>query len=183
MDPSFLGQLMLFAGNFVPLNYVPCNGQLLQISEYDALFYLLGTTYGGDGQTTFGVPDLRGRAPQHFGNGLGLTPVTLGEISGTESNTLTSAQLPGHNHVLTATVTPACSSTDDEFSTTPGGNFLRRFPNVNTYSTTQDGESAQSAPFNIPLLPSGYGLPIDNTQPTLVLNFCMCTAGIFPSQP
>ena len=183
MNPTFLGQLMLFAGNFVPRGYVGCNGQLLSIAEYDTLYVLLGTTYGGDGVTTFGVPDLRGRAPQHFGQGLGLPSVALGQISGTETITLTSAQMPAHNHTLTATVTPSCSSTDDEDSTSPVNSYPRAFPGTNTYSTTQNGQTGQAGSFNIPLMPTGSGYPMDNTQPSLAMTFCMATEGIFPSQP
>ncbi|MGK4567520.1 phage tail protein [Flavobacterium sp. 3HN19-14] len=181
MEP-YLGQIMLFAGNFVPVNYLPCDGSLQSIAENQALYMLLGTTYGGDGMTTFGMPDLRGRAPQHFGTGNGLQPVTLGQVNGSETNTLSTSQLPSHGHTFTATVAPACNNSDEETSADPAGNFLRRFPNTNTYSNTQNGQTGQSAPFNLNLMAAGASFPLENTQPSLAMTFCICSAGIYPSQ-
>ena len=182
MEP-FVGQLMLFAGNFVPVGYLPCDGSLQPISEYQVLYMLLGTTYGGDGMNTFGLPDLRGRAPQHFGNGLGLQPVVLGQLNGSENNTITAGQMPGHNHTFTATVTPSCNSTDAENADTPVNDYPRRYTGVNTYSTTQNGQTGQSAPFNIPMSASGSSLPIENLQPSMAMTFCISSVGIYPSQP
>src|SRR3954453_18765030 len=102
MSEPFIGEIKLFAGNFAPRGYALCNGQLLAISQNPALFSILGTTYGGNGQTTFGLPDLRGRVPMHAGQGPGLTPRSLGEQSGTETVTLLSTQMPAHSHSLTA---------------------------------------------------------------------------------
>src|SRR5438105_10342167 len=100
MSEPFLGQIMLFGGNFAPRGWAFCNGQIMSIAQNTALFSLLGTTYGGDGITTFALPDLRGRAPVGQGQGPGLSNITLGEASGTESITLTIANMPGHNHTL-----------------------------------------------------------------------------------
>jgi microcystin-dependent protein len=182
MEP-YLGQIMLFAGNFVPKGYLPCDGSVQPISQYDALYTLLGTTYGGDGTTTFGMPDLRGRSPQHFGQGPGLRDYALGQMSGAEAITVTSAQMPAHNHVFTATVAPACNNSDDESSDDPTGNFLRRFPSTNTYSASMTGQTGQSDPFNIPMMPAGASMPISIDQPSLAMTFCICSEGIWPSQP
>ncbi|AWI25770.1 phage tail protein [Flavobacterium pallidum] len=181
MQP-YLGQIMLFAGNFIPVGYLPCDGSLQSIAENDALYNLLGTTYGGDGMTTFGMPDLRGRAPQHFGTGPGLKSYTLGQMSGSETVTLTTAQMPAHNHVLTATVAPACNNGDEESSDNPVGNYLRRFPGTNTYSANMNGQTGQSDPFTIPMMPQGGSQPMDICQPSLVMTFCICSSGIYPSQ-
>src|SRR6187200_2070228 len=100
MSEPFIGEIMLFAGNFAPRGWAFCNGQLLSIAQNTALFSLLGTTYGGDGQTTFALPNFQGRFPMHWGNGSGLSLRTLGEVSGTESTTLTINNLPAHTHPL-----------------------------------------------------------------------------------
>src|SRR5262245_26202423 len=106
MSDPFIAEIKMFGGNFAPLGWATCDGQLLPISQYTALFSLLGTTYGGDGVTNFALPDLRGRVPMHPGQGPGLSPRTLGEKAGTETVTLTTAQLPAHNHAANC-VTPA----------------------------------------------------------------------------
>jgi microcystin-dependent protein len=102
MSNPFLGQVIIFAGNFAPKGWAFCNGQLLAISQYTALFSLLGTTYGGDGRTTFGLPDLRGRVAVSAGQGPGLSNYTLGEQTGTETVTLSTQQMPQHNHIVNA---------------------------------------------------------------------------------
>ncbi|MEM8909888.1 MAG: tail fiber protein, partial [Bacteroidota bacterium] len=98
MEP-FIGQIMMFGGNFAPRGWALCNGQLMPISQNQALFSLLGTTYGGDGRTTFALPDLRGRAAMHAGHGPGLTDRRLGQRSGTETNTMNTLQMPSHSHI------------------------------------------------------------------------------------
>ncbi|MGZ8186418.1 MAG: phage tail protein, partial [Methylobacter sp.] len=100
MSEPFIAEIKMFGGNFAPRGYAFCNGQLLSIAQNTALFSLLGTTYGGDGKTTFGLPNLQGRIPMHPGNGAGLTPRVLGEQGGEESVTLTTTQIPGHSHPL-----------------------------------------------------------------------------------
>ena len=103
MAEPFLGQLMLFGGNFAPRGWALCNGQILAINQNTALFSLLGTTYGGNGQTTFALPDLRGRAPLHAGQGPGLSPYALGQVGGTENVTLLATEMPAHTHAQPAT--------------------------------------------------------------------------------
>src|SRR6266496_5051174 len=106
MADPFLGEIRIFAGNFAPRGWAVCNGQLLAISQNTALFSLLGTTYGGDGRTTFGLPNLQGRAPMHQGQGPGLTPRTLGEQAGSQTVTLIANEMVSHNHAMVASTSP-----------------------------------------------------------------------------
>lgn len=166
MDP-FVGEIRLFGFNFAPLGWVACQGQTLPIARYSALFSLLGTTYGGDGRTTFAVPDLRGRLPVGFGHGPGLSPYVQGQMGGQEQVTLQAAQLPTHNH----TVAAASSAT--------AKNPSNAFPAV-----TADGTSYGSTPdmsMNSTMVGGGGGSqPHENRAPYLALNWCMALEGIFP---
>src|SRR3954447_19768884 len=117
MAQPYVGEIRMFAGNFAPAGWAMCAGQLMPISENDALFNLIGTTYGGDGQSTFGLPDLQGRAPLHMGQGSGLSSYVIGQNGGVESVTLTTQQMPTHNHAAQVSTNPASASS-------PGGNFL-----------------------------------------------------------
>ncbi len=182
---QFVGQLMLFGGNFAPVGWLQCNGQLLPISEYDVLYTILGTTYGGDGVTTFGLPDLRGRVPVHAGNGSGLPPVALGQMSGSESVTMTQSNMPSHAHPAAVSVTPGCNSTDDEADPSPVGNYLIQRPAGNTYVNTQNGQTGPGTlgVITATVSATGNSTPISLSQPTLTINYCIATQGIFPSQP
>ena len=113
MAEPFVGEIRMFAGNFAPRGFAFCDGQLLAISQNDALFALLGTTYGGDGRTTFALPDLRGRVPVHAGSGPGLTRRTLGQRAGSEQETLTLSQIPAHNHNMRALDKPGGKATGE----------------------------------------------------------------------
>lgn len=165
MPSPYISEIRLFTFNFAPKGWAFCNGQLLPINQNQALFSLLGTTYGGDGRVNFGLPNLQGRVPMHQGSGL-----TLGELGGETTHTLTMAELPNHNHVVngspkTATVT------------TPAGNYL----------ATSPGNVYVQPPGNTSLMPAavrtvGGSQPHDNMSPYLVLNFCIALQGIFPSQ-
>src|SRR5213083_1523824 len=117
MSEPFIGEIVMFGGNFAPRGWAFCNGQLLAIAQNTALFSILGTTYGGDGQTTFALPDLRGRSPVHAGQGPGLSTYARGEQGGTEQVTLRAVELPPHNHILYASKADATASS-------PGGNSL-----------------------------------------------------------
>jgi microcystin-dependent protein len=163
----FLGEIRMVGFNFAPQGWAMCNGQILPISQNTALFSLLGTQYGGNGQTTFALPDLRGRVAIHLGQGPGLSPYTQGEILGTESITLNTNQIPAHTHsVLT--------SKDEETTNRPNG----AYPTIGgVYATTQDGAA--------PMAPSsgvGGSQPHENRQPLLVMNFVIALEGIFPSR-
>jgi microcystin-dependent protein len=162
----FLGSIILFAGNFAPRGWAFCNGQVLAIAQNQALFSLLGTTYGGNGQTTFALPDLRGRVPIHPGQGPGLSPVDLGEISGVEVVTLTTSQLPPHTHPQPAT--------NGEQTTNRPNNALPARGGV--YSNESDGSLLH------PTLTVGGGQPHENRQPFLGLNYIIALEGIYPSR-
>ena len=175
MDP-FIGTVIMFAGNFAPRGWAFCDGQLLSISSNSALFSILGTTYGGDGRTTFGLPDLRGRAPVHAGSGPGLTTRSLGTKSGAEAVTLTEAQIASHNHNMG--VANAIGTTD-----APAGNVLARprvagaDPPVNAYTTPQNEQLKADA-----ITMTGGGQSHANMPPFLVINFIIALVGIFPSR-
>jgi microcystin-dependent protein len=188
MSEPFIGQIALFAFNFPPKGWGLCNGQLLPINQNQALFSLLGTTFGGNGQTTFALPDLRGRVPAGVGIG-GANPV-LGESAGAEAVTLTVAQLPAHTHALnttklTATVRAANSGGNQP--TAVGNTFAIVNPgSTQAYSSTPDGDmQASSAAFGgaAPTQDTGSSQPHENRQPYLVLSYCIALIGIFPSQP
>jgi len=164
MSSPYVGEIRMFGGNFAPVGWMLCEGQLLPISEYDVLFNLIGTTYGGDGQSTFGLPDLRGRLPMHQGNGF-----TLGEIGGVESVTLTISQMPSHNHT-------ALASTGSTAQTLANGNCLSQGPDI--YEQNTAGNAAMSPA----LSPVGGSLPHNNFQPYLCVNFIISFEGVFPSQ-
>lgn len=170
-----IGEIRLFAGNFAPRNWALCQGQILSISQNTALFSILGTTYGGNGQTTFALPDLRGRVAVSQGQGPGLSPVDLGQVSGAENVTLTTSQLPAHNHSMQV------NNNTTGMATTAQGNFLN--------SKTESGESvAASGPSSAATLnPTTIGItggsqPFSIMQPYLGLNYIICLFGIFPSR-
>jgi len=169
MDP-FVGEIRMFAGNFAPVGWAFCDGQLLAISQNDALFSLLGTIYGGDGQSTFGLPDLRGRVPIHMGTGPGLSPRVIGSKGGSENVTLTTAQLPGHTHVFSAS--NAAGSQSD-----PTGAVLAASPSVDLYI-----EEAPFAALNTASMTNaGSSQPHTNLQPFQCVNFIIALFGIYPS--
>jgi microcystin-dependent protein len=167
MSSPFVGEIRIFAGNFAPVGWELCAGQLLPISEYDVLFNLIGTTYGGDGQSTFGLPDLRGRIPVHQGSGF-----VIGQSAGVETVTLTQNQLPAHTHAFTASANNAVTANAE-------GNVLAQTPSYTPY--------IGGAPANTPLAPSsvsavGGSQPHDNLQPYICINYIISTFGIFPTQ-
>ena len=173
MSDPYLGEVRMFGGNFAPRDWAPCDGRLLSISEYDALFNLLGTTYGGDGQTTFGVPDLRGRLPIHAGTPHGGSTYTLGESAGSESVTLTTAQLAAHSHPLLASASPADGAD-------PTGNVLAGSDSQSFYGPANpDKAAAMNTGF---VTSAGGSQPHYNMQPFLCVTFIIALEGIFPSQ-
>jgi len=171
LDP-FIGELMLFAGNFAPTGWALCQGQLLSIAQNTALFALIGTTYGGNGQTTFQLPDLRGRVPIGTGQGPGLSSYFLGQLGGTESRTLLQAEMPPHSHAI--------ASTDNNGSlVNPSGAFLARDPS----GSPAYGATATTTMHPTMVASSGSGLPHSIMQPYLTLNWCIALQGVFPSRP
>lgn len=170
---TFLGEMMLVGYTFCPRNYAEANGQLLAISSNTALFSLLGTNYGGNGQTTFGLPDLRGRAPINQGQGPGLSPYVLGQWGGQESFTLLVSQMPMHNHLVNATNTTADK-------TGPGGKFLALASGgVSIYHEGPANKVMDPAMITL----TGGSQPVGHRGPYLTMRWCIATSGIFPSRP
>ena len=168
----FIGQILIVGFNFAPRGFALCNGQLLPIAQNTALFSLLGTTYGGNGQTTFGLPDLRGRLPIHQGQGPGLSPRSLGERSGVESVTLVSTQMPQHTHTLNAV-------SESGNVGAPANAFLAATGSLDPEYRLA-GTAVQLAPTAIGSV--GGSQPHDNMPPFLVVNFVIALEGIFPSR-
>ena len=171
MSEQFIGEIRMFGFNFAPEGWALCDGQLLPISQNAALFSLLGTTYGGDGKTTFALPDLRSRVPIHQGQGTGLTSYTQGQAAGAETVTLTATQMPGHSHTVHASSSAAASNV-------PQGRALARSQS-NAYTAQPDGTTVMNAKV---LANTGGSEPHPNIQPCLVVNFCIALTGIFPAQ-
>lgn len=172
MSEPYLGSIHMFGGNFAPRSYALCDGQLIAITQNDALFSLLGTIYGGDGRTTFGLPDLRGRLPMHMGQGPGLSERRIGAKFGGETETLTVNQLPSHTHTVGATTTAA----DDP---SPSGNiFADTGDNLSVYQTP--GAAMTLAPNSVTT--SGGSQSHENRMPALCINFIIALYGIYPSR-
>ncbi|WP_266170876.1 phage tail protein [Dyella subtropica] len=175
MSQPYLGEIRLLSYTFAPVGWADCDGSYLSIADNDALFQLLGTTFGGDGVTTFCLPDLRGRLPLHQGQGQGLTNRLLGERSGVEAVSLTAGQLPAHLHSFSAT-------SDTASSVTPGSSVqLGGLSGDYMYTSDISGRASES-PASTMISPTGGSQPHDNTMPTLTVRFCIATQGIFPSQ-
>src|SRR5215212_3360912 len=168
MGTPYLGEIKIMSFNFPPLGWALCNGQLLPINQNQALFALLGTTYGGNGQTTFALPDLRGRVPISSGQGPGLESYNLGQTGGTEHVAITPAQMPAHNHPLNI-------HSGKSLQTSPIGNLLA---NGSIYTNeAANGVAAASAVAN-----AGSGQAHENRQPYLTLNWIIALQGVFSSQ-
>lgn len=184
MEPFFLGEIRAFGGNFAPRGWALCDGQLLPINQNDALFSILGTIYGGDGRTTFGLPDLRGRAALHAGQGPGLSNRRQGERAGSEAVTLNSTELPGHNHP--ASVTIHCNNTvNAPDSIDPEGKYLGDVPGTaNNHLYADAPETGKyMAPQSLNLPNTGNSQPHNNMQPYLAINYCIALQGMYPSRP
>jgi microcystin-dependent protein len=178
MSAEYIGGIKLFAGNFAIVDYAFCSGQLVAISQNNALFALIGTQFGGDGVNTFALPDLRSRVPIGQGQGVGLTGRTIGQVGGSESVTLSNAQLPAHTHALNAT-------TASTTSVTPGPTLMTGTLNANdgTFyeSPTNIGFTATNLNANA-VAPNGSSLPHSNIQPSLAINYLIALFGVFPSR-
>lgn len=169
MSEPFIAEVRIFAGNFAPRSWAFCNGQLLPISQNTALFSLVGTIYGGDGRTTFGLPNLQGRAAMHPGRGPGLTPRTLGQSGGAETVTLSQTQLPSHNHVLNVEADERAEESE------PNGQVLA--------AAEQYGDDATpSAMSNQAVTSAGGGQAHNNMQPYIAINYIIALQGLFPSR-
>ena len=180
MSTAFVGEIRCFGFNFAPYGWALCNGQLLPIQQYAALFSILGTTYGGNGQTNFALPNLQGQVPMHWGSGPGGFTTVLGEVQGSTAVTLMSTQMPIHNHTITASSIAAGAGSERSAGPTatsyigpsanPNAAFLSPAPTIN----------APFSPKAITL--TGNSIPHENMQPYLVLTFCIALVGVFPSR-
>ena len=170
MADPFIGEIRIFAGNYAPRGWAFCNGGTLEVSENPALFSLLGTTYGGNGRTTFGLPNLQGRVPRGVGEGAGLSKTSLGQPSGSDTVTLSANQMPSHNHALEAT---------SQFFGTSGDPTNRTFDDITQYqdSITNSVNLSDQA-----ISSQGSGQSVDNLQPYLVLNYIIALEGTFPNR-
>ncbi len=183
---GYIGEIRMFAGNFAPRNWAFCQGQLLAISQNTALFSILGTTYGGDGRTTFGLPDLRGRIPYESGNGPGLPDVRMGAKAGTETNTMTTLTMPSHNHMVAVTKdkikipvgegTREEAAPDDAYLTTQAANFYA------SAATAGQHYAPLIAQLSATLGQTGSQQPYNNLQPFLAMNYVVCLTGVYPSR-
>jgi microcystin-dependent protein len=175
----YLGAIFIFAGNFAPSGYQLCQGQLLPISQYTALFSILGTTYGGNGTTNFALPDLRGRAPIGQGTGPGLSPVLLGQVGGSQNVSILQSNMPAHNHTVAVSAPVGGAGQSG-----PQNNYLagtndgagNPYPTYNATSTA--GATLAAASVSI----AGQGLPLSVESPYLGINYIIAMVGIFPSR-
>jgi len=175
MSVPFVGEIRLFGFPRIPTGWLACNGQLLSIAQYDVLYAVLGTTYGGDGQTTFAVPDLRGQLPVHKGSGPGLTPRALGQFGGKETVTLLASQLPAHTHSLHATTVVANAAAPGTTSE------LGALSNDVMYATDIIGTNPLVMGASS-VSETGGSQSHDNVMPTQTVSFCIAYQGIYPSQ-
>ncbi len=171
MAEPFVGEIKMFAGNFAPRDWAFCDGQLLAVSQNDALFSLLGTMYGGDGRTTFGLPDLRGRIPIHAGSGPGLTPRQIGRKAGSEKVTVTTNQLPSHTHKFKV-------SGDGGTDVNPNGKVLTGSPNIRVYREAVPNEPMGASS----TLPVGGNQSHNNLMPFTCVHFIIALFGVYPSR-
>jgi microcystin-dependent protein len=179
----YLATVTIFAGNFAPQSWMFCNGQLLPIAQYDALYALIGTTYGGDGQTTFALPDLRSRVAVHPGQGQGLSAIQLGQVGGSENRTLLSSNIGLHTHtLLTLTGKFGCSTTAGN-KNDPTNNVPAVTTNINSYNSA--GGAATMGPTTCTTstpVTIGGNQPISTVSPVMAMNYIIAVEGIFPSR-
>ena len=182
MDDVILAEIRLFAGNFAPLGWALCQGQLLAISQNTALFSLIGTYYGGDGRVTFALPDFRSRIPVGLGTGPGLSTYELGQQGGSQSVVLQANNLPQHTHPVTGTVTMnatgAAGNTD-----TPANAYPATLAGTEMYATTTNASLLGNMQHNLAVGTTGGTTPVSIIQPVLTLTYIIATSGIFPSRP
>lgn len=172
MGTPYVGEIRMFGGNFPPAGWMTCSGQLLPISEYDTLFNLIGTTYGGDGTSTFQLPNLSGRAPVHMGTARTGTVYNIGLPAGVETVTLTTQQIPNHTHPAIADNNTATTN-----QTSPSSNFYGHTATTNVYSSVATGLHTM-----MNLTSTGGSQPHENMQPWLAVTFIISLFGVYPSQ-
>lgn len=181
---AFIGEIRMFAGNYPPRDWALCNGAILQITQYSALYSIIGITYGGNGTTNFALPDLQGRVPLGMGNGQGLSSRTIGSKGGAETATLTVAQLPMHNHptIVTSASGTTNTASSDKLLASPSAVQVNATTAkaVNIYTTSTGNNSVQLAPSSS--VSQGGNQPHDNMVPFATINFIICINGIYPSR-
>lgn len=173
MSDQFVGEIRMFGGNFAPMDWAMCDGSTLQISQYDVLYAVIGTFYGGDGTNNFKLPDLRGRVPVHMGQGPGLTPRSIGNSFGTEVETLQTVHIPSHSHAISAGGPGTTAA--------PGGNYPGDSAGFSLYSTAAADSLMNQA--SVGSTPPTSAQPHSNLMPSLCVNFIIATNGYFPQRP
>jgi microcystin-dependent protein len=175
-----IAEIRMFAGTFAPRTWLFCNGQTMSIAQNTAMFSLLGTTYGGNGQTTFGIPDFRGRVAVGTGQGPGLSNIQLGQVAGTPTVTLLSTNMPAHTHQVTGNITMQ-AATDGTLGSDANGRYIGP---GSFYATPPPGDVVNMAPvaINLPTTVAGNSQPVSIMQPYLGMNYIICQFGIFPSR-
>lgn len=182
---EYIGIVKMFAGNFAPKGWLFCQGQILPIAQYTAVFSLLGTTYGGNGTTTFALPDLRSRVPVGTGQGPGLSNYVSGQMGGVENVTLIQPEMPAHTHVAVVNVSSNLGGTNNPIGKVPGTVQAQvdrtgsPFP-VNAYA---DAPTGSASPDSTTILPAGGNQAHNNLQPYLGMNYIICMEGIYPPRP
>ncbi|WP_035059350.1 phage tail protein [Andreprevotia chitinilytica] len=175
MAQPYVGEIRIFAGTYAPTGWFFCDGTTYSIADYEVLYALLGTTYGGNGQTTFGVPNLTGKLPVGQGTGVGLTPRVMGQMMGTANVTLTTGQIPSHNHAIQGTTNAATTNAPDPTLTL--GTVATAF--YDSGATNPPGKNAFASNT---LGTTGQSLPHSNEMPSMSINYIIAYSGIFPSQ-
>ncbi|MBL7703173.1 MAG: phage tail protein [Ferruginibacter sp.] len=178
-----IAEIRMFAGTFNPRTWAFCQNQIISIASNTALFSLLGTTYGGNGQTTFALPDFRGRVPVGNGSGPGLSSYTLGQMGGTETNTINNSQFPAHTHPFSGSVTMPCTAADGTVDTAIG-NYPAKLTGTDMYATTNNGSTMGNMQLALTAQPNGQPVPtpVNNFQPVMGMNYIICLQGIFPAR-
>lgn len=179
MSLPFLGEITMFGGNFAPRGWAFCDGQLLPVSQYDALFALLGTIYGGDGRTTFALPDLRGRIPVHQGSGPGLSPRLIGQKYGQETVTLTTNQMPAHSHTVAARVRAESRAANNA---APAGNMVATGATIYRANSPAADVNMSSAMIGVTENNVGSNQPYDIMPPYQAVYYIIALEGVFPSR-
>lgn len=177
---GYIGEIRLFAPNFAPQGWQFCQGQLLAINQNQALFAILGTFYGGNGQTNFALPNLAGKAAIGVGSSAGTSNYVQGEITGSATKTILISQLPAHSHTITGTISQAATSAAGT-SPSPAGNYFAS-DGSKKYDLQNDGVTLQPASIGIALATAGGSQPVNNMMPYLALNYIICISGVFPSR-
>jgi len=172
MSDQFVGEIRMFGGTFAPMDWAFCDGSTLRISDYDVLFSVIGTTYGGDGITTFKLPDMRGRVPLHKGQGAGLTSRSIGSTFGNETVTLDATQIPAHNHLI--------SVGGNATTAAPAGSYLGNSVGFSLYSSAASDSTMNASVTST--YPNGVVQPHSNLMPALCINYIIALTGIFPTQ-